>query len=111
MEVIISYVLKLLAAAVVAVAGVFVKRYLGDAAAARVMELVKTGVGYAKKAAKRKLGNVAKGVDFDNEVVDQAFKFVMERAPKWLKRAGITEGFLRELIEGELENNKTDSEK
>ena len=42
------------------------------------------GVKWGKRQAKKKLGNAADQVDFDNEAIQQAYDYVMQKAPKWL---------------------------
>jgi len=106
MEALINTILGLIGAGVLSAAGVFIRRFLGDKAAEQVMALIESAVGYGKRAAKRKLGDAAEKIEFDNEVVDQAFSFVIQRAPKWVRWAGFTEGLVRELVEGQLENKK-----
>jgi hypothetical protein len=106
MEILSNYIVEMLFAALAFLIQWGVRNYLGFQANSEVMRYIEKGIGYGKKAAKRRLGEAAGSVEFDNEVVDQAVKFVAARAPKWLKKAGITEGFLRELVEGELENDK-----
>lgn len=106
MEVLIDYIVEILVGGFLALALGFLKSHFGMKANSEVAKLIKQGVGYGKRAAKRRLGEAAENVDFENETVDQAVKFVVNRAPKWLKMAGITEGYLRELVEGELENSK-----
>ena len=106
MEILSNYIVEMLFAAIVFIAQWAGRNYLGLQANGEVMKLIEKGIGYGKKAAKRRLGEAASSVEFDNEVVDQVVRFVATRAPKQLKKAGITEGFLRELVEGELENDK-----
>lgn len=106
MEILSNYIIEMVFAVLTFFVQWGIRNYLSFQANNEVMRYIQKGIGYGKKAAKRKLGEVADSIEFDNEVVDQAVKFMAIHAPKWLKKAGITEDFLRELIEGALEDDK-----
>jgi len=106
MEILSNYIMEMLFAALVFLAQWGVRNYLGFRANSEVMKFIEKGIGYGKKVTKRKFNSTVGEIEFDNEVIDQAVKFVAAHVPKWLKKAGITTGCLRELAEGKLENDK-----
>lgn len=108
MEILSNYIMEMLFAVLVFLAQWGIRNYLrfGFQANSEVMKLIEKGIGYGKRVAKHKLNSTIGEIEFDNEVIDQTVQFVASRAPEWLEKAGITTGFLRELVEGELENNK-----
>jgi len=106
MEILSNYIMEMLFAVLVFLAQWGIRNYIGFKANSEVMKFIEKGIGYGKKAAKRSLSSTVGEIEFDNEVINQGVKFVAARAPKWLKKAGITTGCLRELVEGALENDK-----
>lgn len=107
MEMLMNYVVEMVMLGLVTLLLVLGKQYLGIQADGKIAELIKQAVSYGEDAAKDKLGDFIDDVDFQNEVVEQAVNFIASNAPKYLKMAGITKEFLKNLVEAELKNKNS----
>lgn len=68
------------------------------------MDAIGQALQYGKKQAKKKLGDQVDAVEFENEILQNAFVFLNNQFPRWLKEYGIDSNQVRMWLEARYED-------
>lgn len=111
MEVLTGYLIEMIFAALIVLAGLawntfrtYVKDKRGiDLGQFFDITAIPDALSYGEKIAKEKVGDMVSELEFKNEAINSAIDFMTSQFPIWLKDYGITEENLKTWIEAEFE--------
>lgn len=68
------------------------------------MDAMRQALQYGKKQARKKLGDQVDAVEFENEALQNAFVFINNQFPRWLKEYGIDSDQVRKWLEARYDS-------